>query len=134
MDAENNLPAVAQEGFKDAAAYDTHRPNYPPEAVEIFLQNLGLAGQDEMNIVELASGGGKFTEVLAARPERYSIKAVEPHGPMREKLVEKDLPGVEVLNGKADKMPVESEWGDACIVAQVRPNVTSMLGIICPCY
>ena len=87
-----------------------------------------------MNIVELASGGGKFTEVLAARPERYSIKAVEPHGPMREKLVEKDLPGVEVLNGKADKMPVESEWGDACIVAQVRPNVTSMLGIICPCY
>ncbi|KAJ3555261.1 hypothetical protein NPX13_g10390 [Xylaria arbuscula] len=117
-EVENNLPSAAQEGFKDATAYDIHRPNYPPEAVEIFLQSLNLAGQDEMNVVELASGGGKFTEVLAARPERYTIKAVEPHGPMRDKLVEKDLPGVEVLNGKADKMPVEGEWGDACIVAQ----------------
>ncbi|KAK5624455.1 hypothetical protein RRF57_000171 [Xylaria bambusicola] len=133
MDLENSLPAAAQEGFKDAAAYDTHRPNYPPEAVEIFLQSLSIADQDEVNVVELASGGGKFTEVLAARPERYSVKAVEPHGPMRDKLAQKDLPGVEVLNGKADKMPIESEWGDVCIVAQeihrvLRPG--AVLGMI----
>ncbi|KAI1356882.1 S-adenosyl-L-methionine-dependent methyltransferase [Xylaria sp. FL0043] len=119
MDRESNLPTAAQEGFKDAAAYDTHRPNYPREAVEAFLQNLKIADtEDEVNVVEIASGTGKFTEVLAARPERYAVKAVEPHGPMREKLAKKDLPGVEVLNGKADKIPVDDEWGDVCIIAQ----------------
>ncbi|RWA12296.1 hypothetical protein EKO27_g2808 [Xylaria grammica] len=120
MASQSNLPTAAEEGFKDAAAYDTHRPNYPAEAVEIFLQNLNVAGQDEANIVEVASGTGKFTELLATRPERYSVKAIEPHGPMRDKLAQKDLPGVEVLNGKADKMPVDNEWGDVCIVAQSR--------------
>jgi 16S rRNA A1518/A1519 N6-dimethyltransferase RsmA/KsgA/DIM1 with predicted DNA glycosylase/AP lyase activity len=120
MVAQNNLPTAAEEGFKNAAAYDRHRPNYPPEAVEAFLQNLKIAGQHEVNIVEIASGTGKFTEVLAERPESYSVKAVEPHGPMREKLAQKDLPGVEVLDGKADKMPVADEWGDVCIAAQVR--------------
>ncbi|KAI0446835.1 S-adenosyl-L-methionine-dependent methyltransferase [Xylaria telfairii] len=119
MTSPSDLPTAAEEGFKDAAAYDTHRPNYPPEAVEAFLQTLQIAGQDEtVNIVEVASGTGKFTELLAARPERYSVKAIEPHGPMRDKLAHKDLPGVEVLDGKADKMPVEEEWGDACIAAQ----------------
>ncbi|KAI3320091.1 S-adenosyl-L-methionine-dependent methyltransferase [Xylariaceae sp. AK1471] len=118
MGAQSDLPTVAEEGFKDAAAYDAHRPSYPPEAVETFLQNLKVAGQDEVNVVEIASGTGKFTELLAARPERYSVKAVEPHGPMREKLAQKDLQGVEVLDGKADKMSVADEWGDVCIAAQ----------------
>lgn len=124
MTPPSSLPAAAEEGFKDAAAYDTHRPNYPPEAVEAFLQNLQIAGQDEMvNIVEVASGTGKFTELLTARPERYSVKAIEPHGPMRDKLAHKDLPGVEVLDGKADRMPVEEEWGDVCIAAQVSTGI-----------
>ncbi|KAI0818024.1 S-adenosyl-L-methionine-dependent methyltransferase [Xylaria sp. FL0064] len=119
MDRESHLPTAAQEGFKDAAAYDMHRPNYPPEAVETFVQNLKIAdAEDEVNVVEIASGTGKFTEVLAARPERYAVKAVEPHGPMRDKLAKKDLPDVEVLNGKADKIPVDDEWGDVCIIAQ----------------
>ncbi|KAI1172517.1 S-adenosyl-L-methionine-dependent methyltransferase [Nemania sp. FL0916] len=118
MASQSNLSMAAEEGFKDAAAYDTHRPNYPSEAVEAFLQNLKIVGQDDVNIVEIASGTGKFTELLAARPERYTVKAVEPHRLMREKLAQKDLPGVEVLDGEADKMPVEDEWGDVCIAAQ----------------
>lgn len=122
MASQGNLPTAAEDGFADAVAYDTHRPNYPPDAVEAFLQNLKVSGQDEMNIVEVASGTGKFTQILAARPERYSVKAIEPHGPMREKLAQKDLQGVEVLNGKAENMPVDSEWGDVCIVAQVRSD------------
>jgi len=119
MAAQSNLPQAAEEGFKDANAYDAYRPTYPLEVVEAFLQNLKVAKQDEAKIVEIASGTGKFTEILAARPERYTVKAVEPHGPMRDKLIQKDLRGVEVLDGKADKMPVDSEWGDACIAAQV---------------
>ncbi|OTB05975.1 hypothetical protein M426DRAFT_319353 [Hypoxylon sp. CI-4A] len=112
------LPTQAEEGFKDAASYDTHRPSYPPEAVEAFLKHLSIADFPAAKVVEIASGTGKFTEVLAQRPERFTIKAIEPHQSMREKLVQKDLPAVEVIDGKADKMPVGDEWGDACIAAQ----------------
>ncbi|KAI0147962.1 S-adenosyl-L-methionine-dependent methyltransferase [Hypoxylon sp. NC0597] len=114
----SNLPAQAEEGFKDAASYDAYRPSYPPEAVEKFLTNLKVAQQFDAKIVEIASGTGKFTELLAQRPERFIVKAVEPHHSMREKLVQKDLPGVEVIDGKAEKMPINDEWGDACITAQ----------------
>ncbi|KAI4867512.1 S-adenosyl-L-methionine-dependent methyltransferase [Hypoxylon rubiginosum] len=119
MSSQNSsLPAAAEEGFKDAASYDAFRPSYPPEAVEAFLGRLKVAEQDEAKIVEIASGTGKFTELLARRPERFTVKAIEPHTGMREKLAEKDLRGIEVTDGKADKMPVEDEWGDACIAAQ----------------
>lgn len=116
----DSLPSAAEKGFKDASAYDAHRPSYPDEAVERFLEKMQVTGQSDINIVEIASGTGKFTEVLAKRPERFLIKAIEPHETMRQKLVEKDLPAVEVVNGSANKMPVEEEWGDVCIAAQVR--------------
>lgn len=119
MATQNDLPAIVAEGFKDASAYDAHRPSFPPTAVETFLQNLKIAGQTDLNIVEVASGTGKFTELLAARPERYAVKAIEPHQGMREKLEEKDLQAVEVIDGSAEKMPVGDDWGDACIAAQV---------------
>ncbi|KAI1208998.1 S-adenosyl-L-methionine-dependent methyltransferase [Annulohypoxylon truncatum] len=119
MTSQNNtIPKAAEEGFKDAASYDAYRPSYPPEALEKFLSNLKIAGQPSAKIVEIASGTGKFTELVAQRPEGFVVKAIEPHHTMREKLVQKDLPGVEVIDGKADKMPVDDEWGDACIAAQ----------------
>ncbi|OTA64745.1 methyltransferase domain-containing protein [Hypoxylon sp. EC38] len=114
----SSLPAQAEEGFKDAASYDAYRPSYPPKAVEKFLTSLKVSQQFDAKIVEIASGTGKFTELLAQRPEKFIVKAVEPHQSMREKLVQKDLPGVEVIDGKADKMPINDEWGDACIAAQ----------------
>ncbi|KAI1078290.1 S-adenosyl-L-methionine-dependent methyltransferase [Whalleya microplaca] len=118
MGSESGLPSPAEEGFKNASAYDTHRPSYPPEAVDTFMNRLKVARYPNANIIEIASGTGKFTELLADRPERFTVKAIEPHHSMRQKLVEKDLHGVEVVAGKADKMPVADEWGDACIAAQ----------------
>ncbi|KAI1383457.1 S-adenosyl-L-methionine-dependent methyltransferase [Hypoxylon trugodes] len=118
MASQTNIPAAAVEGFKDAASYDAHRPSYPPEAVETFLTKLKVAQQPGSRIVEIASGTGKFTELLAQRPERFTVKAIEPHHGMREKLVQKDLQSVEVVDGKADKVPIGDEWGDACIAAQ----------------
>lgn len=115
----SNLPVAAEEGFKDAASYDAYRPSYPSEAVEAFLTKLNVAQLDDAKIIEIAAGTGKFTELLAQRPERFTVKAIEPHHGMREKLAQKDLRGVEVADGKADKMPVGNEWGDACIAAQV---------------
>ncbi len=83
------LPAAAAEGFKDAIAYDSHRPSYPPEAVESLLRHLRIADTPNLNVVEIASGTGKFTELLAERHEGYNILAVEPHQGMREQLMTK---------------------------------------------
>ncbi|RYP53295.1 hypothetical protein DL768_001652 [Monosporascus sp. mg162] len=127
MASKHALPTAAEEGFKNAAAYDAHRPSYPPEAVDAFLSALKVADYPESKIVEVASGTGKFTELLARRPERFLLKTVEPHDGMRGKLVEKDLPGVEVLAGKAEKMPVDDEWGDACIAAQALTEIERVL-------
>lgn len=90
------LAPAASEGFKDAAAYDAHRPSYPPEAVDALLDKMGLFSSssscDEsgststddndnnnkkeqgrgrvIRIVEIAAGTGKFTEALVAAVER----------------------------------------------------------------
>jgi hypothetical protein len=125
MSPSQTLHKGASLGFSNAAAYDAYRPSYPPAAVETFLNRLRLAGNAEARIVEVAAGTGKFTELLVARPEQYKIIAVEPHEGMRKTLVDKRLGDqVEVVDGFAAKMPVEGEWGDACVVAQVNSTLS----------
>ena len=123
-----SISPAAEAGFRDATAYDAYRPSYPAEAVDAFLARLGVAGAPGARVVEVAAGTGKFTEQLARRPERFAVRAVEPHDGMRARLHDKaradpDLVGVHVLPGKAEKMPLEDEWGDACVAAQVSPVV-----------
>ena len=60
-----------------------------------------------------------YTAVLARRPEKYEIIAVEPHEEMREELENKGLKRVESQEGDANAMGVAEEWGDALIAAQV---------------
>ena len=112
------LATEAAKGFANASAYDAYRPSYPPEAVDALLKQLHIAGKAHANVVEIACGTGKFTEQLAVRPENYNVVAIEPHADMRAELERKALPHVTVLDGHAAKMPVEDEWGDACIAAQ----------------
>jgi trans-aconitate methyltransferase len=108
-----------QSGFQNASDYDTHRPSYPAEAVDKLLTHLGVAGQKNAKIVELACGTGKFTELLAKRPEGFEIVGVEPHEGMRAESVRKELKGVKVMDGDAGNMHVEEGWGDSLIAAQV---------------
>ena len=119
--SSNPLATVASEGFADASSYDAHRPSYPPEAVEALLGNLRISGQKNAKVVEIASGTGKFTELLAKRPEGFEVIAVEPHKDMRAQLQAKNLPHVKSVDGHAEKIPVSDEWGDALIAAQVCP-------------
>ncbi len=136
------LPAAAAEGFKDAKSYDTYRPSYHEEAVEALLRKLKIADKPALNVIEIGSGTGKFTELLAARHENYNIVAVEPHDGMRDQLIAKGLRDVNALKGQyvileprdrslfprcmltlgiwnsAANIPVEDQWGDACIAAQ----------------
>lgn len=112
------MPKAASEGFKDGTAYDAHRPSYPPDVVQALLERLKVAGKPGARIVEIGSGTGKFTEVLAQRPEKFEIVAVEPLESMRKQLEDKGLDGVKVLDGHATMIPAEGAWGDACVVAQ----------------
>jgi ubiquinone/menaquinone biosynthesis C-methylase UbiE len=64
---------------------------YPQEAVEKLLKHLGVAELKNARIIDLASGTGKFTELLVARPEKFEVVAVEPHEGMRSTLEKKGL-------------------------------------------
>ncbi|KAH7417217.1 methyltransferase [Cadophora sp. MPI-SDFR-AT-0126] len=119
MQSTFTLDKRAATGFSNAAAYDQNRPSYPQEAVDKLLNHLGVAGVQNAKIIDLACGTGKFTELLAARPEDFEIIGVEPYAGMREILVKKGLGNrVKVEDGDAGNMPVEEDWGDACIAAQ----------------
>jgi len=110
----------AQTGFDAAGDYDTHRPTYPAESVEQLLDALEIAGVQRAKVADLAAGTGKFTALLAARPEQYDILAIEPHDGMRAELEKKKLQGVTVVNGTAELMPeVETESLAALVASQV---------------
>lgn len=110
----------AASGFQDGSRYDKYRPSYPAEAVDKLLSHLEVANQKNARVIDLASGTGKFTELLAARPEEFEIVAAEPHAGMREELVKKDLGSrVKVLDGDAGNIPVGVEGADTLIAAQV---------------
>ncbi|KAI5849956.1 S-adenosyl-L-methionine-dependent methyltransferase [Tricharina praecox] len=110
------LNPIAATGFTAADSYDAHRPSYHPAAVSFLISSLGLP--ESPKILELASGTGKFTELLVPLfSESGKIVAVEPHDAMADVLREKKLP-VEVKKGSAVDIPVEDGWADTVITAQ----------------
>ncbi|KAK1030233.1 hypothetical protein LTR33_017129, partial [Friedmanniomyces endolithicus] len=114
----HGINARAAEGFANSANYDKHRPSYTPTVVEQALSQCRVSGRKHAKILDLAAGGGKFTELLARRAEGFEIVAVEPHDGMREVLEGKKLAGVSVKAGRADGIPLEDESVDAVVVAQ----------------
>jgi ubiquinone/menaquinone biosynthesis C-methylase UbiE len=115
-----SIAPEAQTGFASAAAYDVFRPTYPPKALSELLIHLDVAGVKGAKVMDLAAGTGKFTELLSARDEEYDILAVEPHEGMREQLGKKNLRGVRVLDGTAERMGgVEDEEVTAVVASQV---------------
>lgn len=114
-----SIANVAQTGFASSSAYDTHRPPYPSDAVETFLDVLEIKHQHGAKVLDLGAGTGKFTQVLAARPEGYEILAVEPHDGMREELEKKNLKNVTIRKGMAEQMQdVPDQSQQAVVVAQ----------------
>ena len=66
-------------------------------------------------VCDLAAGTGKFTRLLLDL--RAEVVAVEPVAAMRDQLVAA-LPGVEVLDGTAEALPLGDASADAVTVAQ----------------
>jgi SAM-dependent methyltransferase len=92
-----------------ADLYDTIRPSYPPEAVRWML------GEEPVRVVDLGAGTGIFSRLVASLG--HDVVAVEPDEGMRARLAETS-PGVTVLAGSAEAIPVPVASVDAVVAAQ----------------
>ncbi len=99
-------PAAAVGFARSADAYERARPDYPPVALE----PLGLS--PDLVIVDLAAGTGKLTRLLAG--SGATVIAVEPVAEMRAALPA----SVQVLEGTAERMPLDTASADLVTVAQ----------------
>jgi SAM-dependent methyltransferase len=106
------------------ATYAAGRPSYPDEAVAVAARALDLT--PDSTVVDLAAGTGKLTRVLL--PRFPHLTAVEPSESMRAAL-RRELPGVTVLDGTAEALPVPAASIDAVFAAQAyhwfRPAETA---------
>ncbi|HUJ77625.1 MAG TPA: class I SAM-dependent methyltransferase [Thermoplasmata archaeon] len=101
-------------GFDRAApAYERGRPDYPASAVAWLARVLGL--HRGATVVDLACGTGKLTRAL--RPTGAAIVAVEPIPGMRAEFV-RAVPGIPVVPGTAESIPLPDDFADAVLVAQ----------------
>jgi len=119
---------VVQRGFAGASQYESVRQDYPVEAVEFFLNSLGLkeivtSTQDRpFTILEVGCGTGKFTRVMLKileQKDEQNIKVIasEPLQNMYEefKLL---MPDTEIIQCTAEKIPLPNSSVDVVIAAQ----------------
>lgn len=92
-----------------AATYDDLRPGYPADTVRWAL------GSEPRRAVDLGAGTGKLTRVLVEAG--HDVVAVEPDPLMRAQLG-LSLPGVRVLAGSGEAVPMPDGSVDAVLVAQ----------------
>ncbi len=100
-----------------ADVYDRARPGYPGEALDWLLPPAPLGGPADrpLRVLDLGAGTGKLTRSLVARG--VDVVAVEPTPGMRETFA-RVLPGVDVLDGTAESIPLPDGSLDAVLMAQ----------------
>ena len=92
-----------------AEAYERGRPEYPPAALDWLLP----AGA--RHVLDLGAGTGKLTRQLVARG--LNVVAVDPSEGMLEQL-RAAVPGVPMMVGTAEQIPLQDGAVDAVLVAQ----------------
>jgi SAM-dependent methyltransferase len=111
---DHSVHELATIGFGRAVdEYERARPGYPPEGVAWLVDRLEIDGSK--TVLDLAAGTGKLTRQLV--PTGAEIVAVEPVAEMRARL-ERELPGVDVLDGTAEAIPLPDSAVDAVAVGQ----------------
>jgi SAM-dependent methyltransferase len=96
-----------------ASVYEETRPGYPPEALAWLAGQLPLG--PGRRVLDLAAGTGKLTRGLVELGA--SVIALEPVRGMRETLA-RTVPGVEIVAGVAQAIPLRTASVDAITVAQ----------------
>lgn len=92
-----------------AAEYERGRPAYPAAALD------WLFPPAARRVLDLGAGTGKLTRQLHERG--IDVVAVEPSGGMRAEFT-RVLPDVEVLDGRAERIPLPDASVDVVLVAQ----------------
>jgi SAM-dependent methyltransferase len=95
-----------------AQLYAEHRPSYPVDGLRWAL---GAATRPVREVLDLAAGTGKLTEVLL--PLGLTVTAVEPDDGMRAELSRR-FPQVDVVTGTAEEIPLPPASVDAVLVGQ----------------
>jgi SAM-dependent methyltransferase len=103
----------ATKGFVAADVYERGRPDYPAAAIANIVDRLGL--RPGRTVLDLAAGTGKLTRLLV--PSGANVLAVEPVREMRAEL-ERNVRGVAVLGGTAERLPLNDGFVDAVTVGQ----------------
>lgn len=102
---------IAAQGYTTGGDdYESARPTYPAAAVELLVRELSIGAGS--TVLDLAAGTGKLTRLLT--PTGAALVAVEPVQAMRRHLAA--LPGVEVLDGTAEAIPLGRASVDAVVV------------------
>ena len=96
-----------------AEQYERARPLYADEAVAWAAERLGIGPGSR--VLDLAAGTGKLTRQVAALGA--DVVAVEPGDEMRS-VLQRVLPRVEVLAGRAEEIPLPDASVDAITVGQ----------------
>ncbi len=105
---------TAAKGFSAGAdAYERGRPDYSRDAVAALVHELRIG--PGKRVLDLAAGTGKLTRQLV--DTGAELIAVEPVAEMRAKLVAA-LPGVEAIDGTAERIPLPNHSVDAVVVGQ----------------
>jgi SAM-dependent methyltransferase len=92
-----------------ADVYERGRPSYPAEAID------WLVPAHAARVADVGAGTGKLTRQL--RDRGLDVIAVEPSAGMREQL-QRAVPGVPVLGGTAEQIPLAGGSVDLVLVAQ----------------
>ena len=109
------MDPLARRGFganiESARVYERGRPGYAPELAPWLAGELGLSGSSR--VLDLAAGTGQLTRQFI--PLVGSVVAVEPAEAMRDVLASQ-VPGAEVLEGVAERLPLPDASIDAAVV------------------
>jgi ubiquinone/menaquinone biosynthesis C-methylase UbiE len=93
-----------------AELYEAHRPPYAEAAIDWMFERLPM-----QDVVDVGAGTGKLTRQLVARGAH--VIAVEPDPDMRATFA-RVLPGVEVVDGRAEAIPRPDGAADVVTAGQ----------------
>jgi ubiquinone/menaquinone biosynthesis C-methylase UbiE len=110
---DQRLHPRAREFAKAASVYEGARPEFPAAAIEWLVERLQITSATRL--LDLAAGTGRSTRPLYEHTRE--IVAVEPVAEMRE-VLQASLPGIEVLDGTAERIPLPDASVAAVVVAQ----------------
>lgn len=109
-----DIHQTAAAGFsRGAEEYERGRPGYPPEVVDHLVRVFAIGPRS--TIVDIGAGTGKFTRLLAGTGAR--VVGVEPVAEMRA-VFARAVPGVEIVDGTAEAIPMPDESAELVTAAQ----------------